>query len=191
MEKKLEQIDHLNPNCIKVVMYGPESTGKTSLAKALASHYNTVYADEYSRHYAQLKLSNNEVLTRDDVLPIAIGQMQLENEALAKAKDVLICDTDLLETMVYSQFYYQGYTPEILKKKAFENHYDLYFLTYIDLAWKADGVRDQPDNRQDLFEQFLEALETANKPYVVIKGSFEERFKICQNQIDNLLKSKY
>ena len=189
MEEKLEQIDQFETDCIKIVLYGPESTGKSSLAKALAEHYNTVYVEEFSRQYAAHKAQNNEVLTQADVLPIAIGQMELENASILRANRVLICDTDLLETLVYSQFYYDGYSPEILKKKAIENHYDLYFLTYIDLAWEADGIRDQPHNRDALFDQFLKALKEANKPYVIIKGSYEERLETCKKQIDNLLKS--
>ena len=191
MEEKLKQIDHSDSKCIKVVLYGPESTGKSSLAQELAQYYDTVYVEEYSRKYAESKALLNETLTKSDVLPIAVGQMQLENEALSKANGVLICDTDLLETLVYSQFYYDEYSPEILRKKALENHYDLYFLTYIDLTWEADGVRDQPHNRNTLFERFLNALESANKPYVIIKGTFDERLKACQKHIDNLLKSKY
>ncbi len=189
MEEKLKQIDHLNPECLKVVLFGPESTGKTSLAKALADHYHTSMVEEYSRSYAATKTQNNEALTKADVLPIAFGQMQLENEGLLNANRVLICDTDLLETLVYSKFYYEGYCPDILKKKAFENHYDLYFLTYIDLPWEADGIRDQPHKRDILFEHFLNALKDANKPYVIIKGTYKERLETCVKHIDNLLKS--
>lgn len=191
MEEKLEQINHVNPDCIRVVMYGPESTGKTSLAKALAEHFNTVCVEEYSRKYAEVKATKNEALSKADVLPIAIGQMHLENEALRQANRVLICDTDLLETLVYSRYYYQGFSPDILVKKASENHYDLYFLTYIDLAWEADSVRDQPHNRKGMFEHFLNALEESKKPFVVIKGSFEERLETCKEHINNLLKSSY
>lgn len=188
MEEKLEQINDLDSNCIKVVLYGPESTGKSTLAKALAQHYDTVYVEEFSRQYAKSKFAKNQTLTAADVIPIAMGQMQLENEALPHANKVLICDTDLLETYVYSQHYYDGYSPEILRKKAFDNHYHLYFLTYIDTVWEADDIRDRPHDRSLLFESFLRALQIANKPYVVLKGSFEERLNECQKHIDKLLK---
>ncbi|OUR98267.1 nicotinate-nucleotide adenylyltransferase [Flavobacteriales bacterium 33_180_T64] len=185
MEKELKQISHTNSNCVKVVLYGPESTGKSSLAKALAKYYDTVYVEEFSRTYA--KAQRNLRLTRKDVLPIAIGQMQLENEQLKIANKVLICDTDLLETKVYSEFYYDGFCPELVKKKALENTYDLYFLTYIDIVWEADDVRDQPNNRLEMFNRFEYALIHSKKPYIMVKGDLEERLKICKKHIDKLL----
>lgn len=191
MEKALKQTSDINPNCIKVVLYGPESTGKTSLAKALAKFYDTVFVEEFSRRYAESKTQDNLQLTKDDVLPIAIGQIQLENEKTKDANTVLICDTDLLETQVYSEFYYDGFCPEVVKKYAQKNTYDLYFLTYIDTVWEADGIRDQPNNRLELFYRFEQALIDAKRPYVVVKGSFEERLNICKAQIENLLKSRH
>ena len=188
MEKTLKQTGKLNPNCIKVVLFGPESTGKTSLAKALATYYNTVYVAEFSRIYAEAKAHNKMTLTKEDVLPIAIGQIQLENAQLTKASRVLICDTDLLETQVYSEFYYDEYCPELVRKYARENSYELYFLTYIDTVWEADGIRDQPKKRLQLFERFEKALNDSGKSYVLVKGNFEERLQICKTNIDKLLK---
>ena len=188
MEEKLKQITDTNPNCIKVVLYGPESTGKSSLAKELASWYDTVYVAEFSRIYAEAKAQENLQLTKEDVLPIAMGQIASENQQLKKANKLLICDTDLLETKVYSEFYYDGFCPELVKKYAHENTYDLYFLTYIDTVWENDGIRDQPNNRQQLFNRFEQTLIDSNKPYVLVKGSFEERMITCKTQIENLLK---
>jgi len=191
MEKELKQNTNTNPNCIKVVLYGPESTGKSSLARALAKWYNTVYVEEFSRSYAEAKAKQNLKLTKADVLPIAIGQMQLENEQLKLANNVLICDTDLLETKVYSKHYYNGFCPELVDKYAYENTYDLYFLTYIDTVWEADGIRDQPQNRSQMFSAFEQELINSKKPYTLVKGSFEHRLNICKSQIDNLLKKDY
>src|SRR5690554_540983 len=100
MEETLKQQDS---NCLKVVLFGPESTGKTILAKQLAAHYNTLWVPEFSRSYAEEKSKHNEVLTKDDVLPIAIGQMALENSLAKQVESLLICDTNLLETKVYSE----------------------------------------------------------------------------------------
>lgn len=187
MEEKLRQISVENSNCIKVVLYGPESTGKSSLARALASYYDTVYVEEYSRIYANSKAKLNQKLTKNDVLPIAIGQMHLENEQLKIANKLLICDTDLLETKVYSEFYYDGFCPDILKKYALENAYDLYFLTYIDTPWEADGIRDQPNTRLQMFTAFEQALIDSKKRYSIVKGSFEQRLNLCITQINELL----
>ncbi|MEH6534906.1 MAG: ATP-binding protein [Psychroserpens sp.] len=188
MEKKLKQQPS---NCIKVVLYGPESTGKSSLAKELANWYDTVYVEEFSRGYAETKAHDNLQLTKKDVLPIAVGQMASENRQIEIAKKLLICDTDLLETKVYSEFYYNGFCPEPVKKYAHENTYDLYFLTYIDTVWEADGIRDQPNNRLQLFNHFERALIDAKKPYIVVKGGFENRFDTCRTHIDKLLKRTY
>ena len=187
MEEKLKQISTGNSNCIKVVLYGPESTGKSSLAKELATYYNTVYVKEFSRSYAESKAKMNQKLTKKDVLPIAIGQMYLENTQLKNANTLLICDTDLLETKVYSEFYYNGFCPDIVKKYALENTYDLYFLTYIDTPWEADEIRDQPNTRSQMFDAFEQALIDSKKKYSIVKGSFDQRLNQCITQIDELL----
>ena len=187
MEEKLKQISTGNSNCIKVVLYGPESTGKSSLAKELATYYNTVYVEEFSRSYAESKAKMNQKLTKKDVLPIAIGQMHLENKQFKKANNLLICDTDLLETKVYSEFYYNGFCPDIVKKYALENTYDLYFLTYIDTPWEADEIRDQPNTRSQMFAAFEQALIDSKKKYSIVKGSFDQRLNQCIAQIDELL----
>lgn len=187
MEEKLKQISDRNPNCIKVVLYGPESTGKSSLVEELAKYYDTVYVKEFSRSYAETKAKQNLQLSKKDVLPIAIGQMHSENEQLKNANKLLICDTDLLETKVYSEFYYNGFCPDLVKKYALENTYDLYFLTYIDTPWKADSIRDQPNSRLQMFTAFEQTLVDSKKRYIIVKGSFEERLNICITQINKLL----
>lgn len=185
MEGKLRQNAS---NCIKVVLFGPESTGKSTLAKQLAEYYNTVFVPEYSRIYAEKQLLRNSTLTRHDVLPIAEGQMRLENEREQKATKVLICDTDLLETKVYSELYYNGICDPVLEKYAIKNTYDLYFLTYIDMPWEADNLRDRPNDREAMFEAFENALQSYKKPYVLLKGSMEERLKTAIDHINELLK---
>jgi len=188
METKLEQTKNTTPNLIRVVLYGPESTYKTALAKALARHYNTFFVMEFSRTYAEAKAKLNLRLNRDDVIKIAEGQIKAENEQAERANKLLICDTDLLVTLVYSQHYYDGFYPEDLKHYAYQNQYDYYFLSYIDVAWEADGIRDEPFNRKDMFDKFEAELVKAKKPYTIIKGAFEERLQTCIEKIDTLLK---
>lgn len=186
MEEALKQ---QNSNCIKVVLFGPESTGKTILAKQLAEYYKTLWVPEYSRTYAEEKAKNNQILTRGDVLPIAKGQMALENSLSTRVDDLLICDTNLLETKVYSEAYYDGYSPEILNKYANESNYDLYFLTNIDIPWESDGIRDKPNERKVMFEAFKTALIKNNLPYVLLKGSLSNRMETAIKHIDKLLKN--
>lgn len=187
MEENLRQ----QPStCIKVVLFGPESTGKSTLAKKLAEHYNTVFVPEYSRIYAEDKLKRDQLLTKEDVLPIAEGQMRLENAQVSKANSVLICDTDLLETKVYAEAYYKEPCPPVLKKYALENTYDLYFLAYIDIPWQADDLRDKPHERESMFKAFENELKTYQRPYVLLKGSIEDRFEIATTHIDKLIKQQ-
>ncbi len=188
MEKALKQQPS---NCLKVVLFGPESTGKTTLSKQLARHYNSVWAPEYAREYLQNKW-NNERKTCEpkDLLPIAIGQMNQENELSQKTDSVLICDTDLLETKVYSEAYYSGTCDPLLEKYALENSYDLYFLTYIDTPWEADDLRDKPEERKAMFKVFEDALIKHKKPYVLLKGNKSLRFEIAIKYINQLLAKK-
>lgn len=178
-------------NCIKVVLFGPESTGKTTLSKQLARHYNAVWVPEYAREYLQCKW-NNERKTCEphDLLPIAEGQMRLENDLAQKTDSVLICDTDLLETKVYSEAYYIGSCDPVIEKYALINSYDLYFLTYIDTPWEADDLRDKPENRQEMFEAFHNTLIKYKRPFVLLKGDKKNRLEKAIEHIDKLLKHK-
>lgn len=185
MEETLKQQPS---NCVKVVIFGPESTGKTTLSRKLARYYNSVWVPEYAREYLQDKWNNErKTCEPEDLVPIAIGQMKLENELAKKTNTVLICDTDLLETKVYSEAYYSGTCDLILDKYAIENTYDLYFLTYIDVPWEADDLRDKPNERERMFKAFEDALKKYNRPYVLLKGGKRERLSTAVKYIDKLL----
>lgn len=186
MEEKYKQ---KTANCIKVVLFGPESTGKTTLSRQLARYYNSVWVPEYAREYLQNKWNNErKTCEAKDLLPIAEGQMRLENELSKKTDTVLICDTDLLETKVYSEAYYLGSCDPILEKYALENTYDLYFLTYIDTPWEADDLRDKPYERQRMFDAFESTLKDNKRPYVLLKGNKNERLETAVHHINRLLK---
>lgn len=188
MEEKLKQTD---VNIVKVVLFGPESSGKTTLSKLLARHYNTVWVPEYARDYLQNKWNNErKTCENSDLLPIAEGQMKLENELALKADKILICDTDLLETKVYSEEFYGGFVHPDLEKAALQNTYDLYFLTYIDAPWKKDDLRDRPEQRQEMFNAFENALIENHRPYVLLKGTKKDRLETAIREIDKILKSK-
>ena len=185
MEKDLRQEDI---NLVKIVLFGPESTGKTTLSIQLAKHYNTVWVQEYARPYLQ-KVWNQERRTcqQKDILPIAFGQIALENRLAKRADKVLICDTDLLETKVYSSAYYGGFVDPILEKAATENTYNLYLLTYIDTPWEADDLRDRTEQRLEMFEAFQKALDEHDRPYLLLKGDKESRLKKAVEAIDAIL----
>ena len=186
MEKTLRQA---SSDLIKVVLFGPESTGKTTLSGQLAQHYNTVWTPEFMRHYLQEKWDNEgKVCERKDIIPIAQGQMQLENELSLQANKLLICDTNLLELKVYSEVYYDGFVDSELENAALENTYDVYFLTYIDTPWEADDLRDRPEGRAEMFAAFENTLIKYKLSYILLKGDQETRLRKATEVIDRLLK---
>jgi HTH-type transcriptional repressor of NAD biosynthesis genes len=188
MEKKLTQ-DPIN--IVKVVLFGPESTGKTTLSQHLARSYNTVWTPEFARAYLQKKWNNErKTCEKEDLIPIAIGQMKMENKLAKRADKLLICDTDLLETKVYSEEFYGGFVDEKLDKAASENQYDLYLLTYIDTPWEKDDLRDRPEQRLEMFNAFENALKKHKKNYILLKGDKETRLKNATEAIDKIIANK-
>lgn len=188
MEKTLKQ----QPTpLLKIVLFGPESTGKTTLSRQLALHYHTVWAPEFLRHFAQQKWDNEGIACEEkDVITIAKGQINLENEYAQRANKILVCDTDLLETKVYAETYFKGFSNAALESAATNNTYDMYFLTYIDTPWEGDDLRDKPEQREEMFTAFENALIKYNRPYTLLKGDKATRLKKAIEVIDILLKKK-
>jgi NadR type nicotinamide-nucleotide adenylyltransferase len=171
---------------IKVVFFGPESTGKTTLAKTLAKVYQTTWVPEFARDYLQVKFDKTKLpCEAHDLLPIGKGQLQLEQEEIQKANKFLFCDTNVLETYVYSKIYFPKVDfPELEQMAAVEN-FDYYFLTDIDVPWVKDDLRDKPNERQDLFKTFKDFLIKYDKKFVILRGSLEERIATVKRIIDN------
>ncbi len=189
MEEKPKQTRNQFTKLIKVVLYGPESTGKTTLAEQLAEHYNTLWVPEFMREYLQRKWdSEKKLVTKEDLIPIANGQLNLEMEASQQVENLLICDTNLLELKVYSEYYYDGFCPSEIKNEATKSNYNIYLLTYIDTPWEADDLRDRPENREEMFRIFEAELKKQGFPYEILKGNKKERFENAVKIIDELLK---
>ncbi|MEM0517941.1 MULTISPECIES: ATP-binding protein [Aequorivita] len=175
---------------IKVVLYGPESTGKTTLSKQLAAHYDTQWVPEYMRQFLEEKWNlKEELISINDLIPIAEGQLKLEKAAAKQADKLLICDTNLLELKVYSEYYYNDYCPEVIKSEATKNNYSIYLLTYIDIPWEPDILRDKPNNREEMFHIFEAELKKQGFPYKILKGNKNERFNKAVEIINALLQN--
>ena len=188
MERELEQ---RACDVLKIVLYGPESTGKTTLAEKLAEHFDTEWVPEFSRDYLQKKWDREQkICEKRDILPIAQGQIALENEKAKRARKVLFCDTNLLETVVYSKAYYDDFCEPSVLKQALKAHYDLYFLTYIDIPWVEDDLRDRPKQRDFMFAKFKEPLDEHKLPYHILRGNLQERFDEAVKKVEELLKQK-
>lgn len=190
MEENLRQFPKAGASpIIKIAIFGPESTGKTTLAKQLAQHYQTVWVPEFARSYLQEKLdSGRGICDIDDMLPIAYGQTKLENDSMLAANKYLFCDTNLLVTKVFSELYY-NFCDSLLDKAARDHQYDLFFLTDIDVPWEEDGLRDSPDGRETVFEAFRQSLIDNNKPFITISGDQNMRLKKAVEIIEDLTKT--
>jgi nicotinamide riboside kinase len=187
MEKNLRQ---QKTAIIKIALFGPESTGKTTLAKQLAEYYETKWVPEFARDYLQEKWEENQhICVADDMLPIAYGQVALENKKLASAKKYLFSDTNLMVTKVFSEMYY-GFCDPLLNEAALEHEYDLFFLTDIDVPWEKDDIRDTPDGRESVFCVFKQTLIDTKKPFITLSGNKESRLAKATAIIDNLSVAK-
>jgi HTH-type transcriptional regulator, transcriptional repressor of NAD biosynthesis genes len=184
MEKNYKQ---KSTNCIRVVIYGPESTGKTTLVKDLARHYNTDYVREFSRDYLQKKWDKfKEKCTVNDLLEIVKGQIQNENKKIKKANKILFCDTNILATKVWSETHFNGYCHPLIKKYSKLFFYDIYILTQIDIPWEKDDLRDRPNNRIKMFNFFKKELDDNNYKYLIVSGNHEERMKQVISFLDKI-----
>lgn len=187
MEKNLRQD---RTTILKIALFGPESTGKTTLAKQLAAFYKTEWVPEFARDYLQEKWEENgHICVADDLLPIAYGQMHLENKKLQLATKYLFCDTNLMVTKVFSEIYY-GFCDLALNEAALEHEYDLFFLTNIDVPWEKDDIRDTDEGRETVFSVFKETLIQCNKPFITISGNKEERLQKATQIIFDLTEAK-
>lgn len=187
MEENLKQQD---TRILKFALFGPESTGKTTLARQLASYYETEWVPEFARDYLQEKWEENQhICVEEDMMPIAYGQTQLENEKLALATKYLFCDTNLMVTKVFSEMYY-GFCNPLLNEAALEHEYDLFFLTDIDVPWEKDDIRDSPNERESVFSVFKETLNETKKPYIILSGNKKSRLTKAVEIINNLTIAK-
>jgi len=148
------------------------------LAERLADHFDAPWVPEFAREYA---LRVGRALTVDDVIPIAMGELALLDAATSDG--LIILDTDLISTVVYSRYYY-GSCPDWIEREASSRLADLYLLMGVDVPWADDAVRDSADTRLSLYGQFVSALDLFGANVVAIDGSWEERFAAGIREID-------
>lgn len=165
----------------KIVLTGPESTGKSTLVQQLAEHYQTVWIPEYARMYID---NLNRPYQQEDLLAIAKGQLEMENYLLQYANDYIFCDTNLIVLKVWSEYKYGTCDPWILKQ--IENRkYDCYVLCEIDIPWKPDHQREHPHQREELFKIYEEELLFLKKKYFKIQGTKNERLSNVLAHLEN------
>lgn len=172
----------------KIVVLGPESTGKSTLCDALSKHYQTIWCEEYAREYLS---KNGKAYTYENLLTIAEGQIANEEDATKKAtqenKSHLIIDTDMYVMKVWCEYVFNNCHPYILDQIS-KRQYDAYLLCDIDLPWTADEMREYPDEqpRKELFALYKELLMNQNTPWGIVSGTGEARTKNAINLINEL-----
>ncbi len=177
----------------KIVVLGPESTGKSTLCAALAKHYDTIWCPEYARKYLH---ENGTKYAYEDLLTIAKGQLAGEDETIAaaliaknngKAIDKIIIDTDMYVMKVWCEYVFNNCHTYILEQIN-ERNYDAYLLCDIDLPWTADEMREYPDEapRKELFTIYKEILMNQNTPWGIVSGLGEQRTKNAVQLIEKL-----
>lgn len=166
MEKK-------NTDIIRIALIGPESTSKSTLSEELAAHYHTGWIPEYSRTY--LKKLNRQY-TLEDVVHIAKEQFRQEKEALTTANRFLFIDTELIVAKVWCEDVFHTCPPWI-GETLLKHPYDLYLLTYPDLPWEEDPVRENPHRRIFFYDWYERELKKINATYTAINGSGEIRLQ--------------
>ena len=169
----------------KIVVIGPESTGKSTLCEQLAMHYKTNWVKEYAREYL---LKNGTEYNFDDLLTIAKGQLENEDAMVNEKPLTLFIDTDMYVMKVWCEFVFDKCHRWILDQIA-ERKYDLYLLCNVDLPWVKDELREYPDleSRQKLYHIYKDIVINQHVPWVDISGNYDERLQKAIISVDKIV----
>lgn len=181
----------------KIVVVGPESTGKSTLCEKLATHYNTIWVREYAREYL---LKNGTDYSFDNLLDVARGQLANEEKGIAaiteklqhtSANLPLFIDTEMYVMKTWCEFVF-GKCHQWILNQVVERKYDLYLLANVDAPWVKDELREYPDleTRARLYHHYKDIVINQNVPWVDISGNYEERLKKAINAVDKVLSEK-
>lgn len=170
----------------KIVVIGPESTGKSTLSSQLSEYFHCPWVPEYAREYL---LKNGMHYNYHDLLAIAKGQIGLEDKTMAQAKNGLIfIDTNMYVMKVWCEFVFGKVHPWILEQIS-KREYDLYLLCNTDLPWVKDELREYPqhDTRKRLFDIYRELMAHQKVPFIEISGNYEQRLGAAVKAVESLL----
>ena len=172
----------------RICVLGAESTGTTTLSKALAQHYSAEWVAEYGREYSEEKIARdpNEAWTSNEFAVIAQEQNNQEDSAARNSGGLVVCDTDAFATSVWHERYMDGRSPDV-EHLALGRHYDLYILTGEEIPFVQDGTRDGEHIRSWMNDQFRYKLSLWGKPYLEVHGDKNTRLALATKCIDHLL----
>ncbi len=165
----------------KIVITGPESSGKTTLATQLAGHFGCPLVPEYARVYlSQLDRPYREA----DLLHIARGQLEAEKQLAGEAA-LLICDTDLITLYIWSIYKY-GRCDDWIVRQIEQRPYELYLLCRPDIPWVYDPLREHPAERASIYKLYEQSLQRLQNKYVPVWGTESERLNLAVSAIKAL-----
>jgi len=158
---------------IRIAITGPESSGKSDLAEALADRFDTAFAEEYARDYLR---KNGPEYSFQDLDEICRGQILVEEKAMAAANEICFFDTDMLVLKIWSKYRF-GRVSRFVKQSVLLRKYDHHLLCKPDLPWSPDPLRESPshEEREVLFNLYWNELESGNCSYSIIEGQGDER----------------
>ncbi|HPD54796.1 MAG: AAA family ATPase [Bacteroidota bacterium] len=170
---------------VRIALLGPESTGKSTLAERLAEQYQTVWVPEFARTYLA---TLDHPYTAADVLHCFREQVAAEDSATAAASRLLFCDTEIINFRVWLLYRF-GHCPSFVSD-AWTHRYDFYLLTYPDIAFEPDPLREHPGRRLFFFDWYRRELEMRGANYSVIKGEGEARIRNAKLALDQFLAAR-
>lgn len=174
---------------LRIAIVGAESTGTTTLSKALAEHYKTVWTPEYGRMFSEGKIYGDDraAWRTEEFIEIAEAQSTLEDTLAEASNGIVICDTDAFATSLWHERYMGTRSPEV-EEIAKGRQYDLYILTGDEIPFEQDGLRDGEHIRHAMHNRFVERLTEEKKNFILLRGSKEERLARAIHAIDAVRK---
>lgn len=170
---------------VRIAVVGPESTGKSTVADAIAKHFDTVCVPEYARAYCE---GLNRQYTLQDELNIFYGQLALEKSAVPLARHgLLICDTMFLTVKIWCDHLF-GHTPQPVLDALEHVSYDFYLLMDIDLPWEDDPLRDFPEDREHFMQVWHRELQAIGARYEVVSGVGEQRVNQAIRSVEKVIR---
>ncbi len=165
---------------IKIAISGPESSGKTTLTKALALDFNSPFAEEYAR----IHLENNPNYSQEDLEIMAKGQLALWSKL--PQSQIRFYDTEFMVFKIWSEEKYNSCSP-LIENELKNQRFDLYFICSPDIPWEYDPLRENELDRDQLFEKYIALATKMKYPFKVLEGSHPERLATAIREVEKIL----